>query len=393
MTTHDASRMITPLAAFEYHPRTRLVFGTGSLNRLGELARGEEALRVLLVTDPGLERAGHADRAIRSLRDAGLDVVVFDGVEENPTSRHVEAGLEVARRGAIDFIVGVGGGSAMDCAKGINFLFSCGGEMKDYWGVGKATGPMMKMIAVPTTAGTGSEAQSFALISDPVTHQKMACGDPKAACRIALLDPELTLSQPESVTAATGTDAIVHAVETFVTRRRNPLSIMFAREAWRLLHASFETVLKDPRDMDARGGMLLGAFYAGMAIENSMLGATHSAANPLTARYGTVHGVAVGMLLPHVVRCNAEVVDEEYRELARFGALPQNGTEAPGEPLAGYLESLFAKSGLPRCLSECGVKAEAIPELAAEAAGQWTAQFNPRQLSTQDFEALYRCAL
>lgn len=385
--------MADRLQAFEYHPRTRIVFGAGSLNRLGELARGEEARRVLLVTDPGLERAGHAERAIRSLKDADLDVVVFDGVEENPTARHVDAGLDVARRGRVDFIIGLGGGSAMDCAKGINFLVSCGGEMKDYWGVGKATKPMLKMIAVPTTAGTGSEAQSFALISDPVTHQKMACGDPKAACRIALLDPELTLSQPEAVTAATGTDAIVHAVETFVTRRRNPLSVVFAREAWRLLQGSFEAVLKNPTDVEARGRMLLGATYAGLAIENSMLGATHSAANPLTARYGTVHGAAVGLLLPHVVRCNAAVVDDEYRELARLGALPQNGRGAPGEPLASYIESLFSRTGLPRSLSECGVKEEVIPDLAEEAAEQWTAQFNPRQLSIQDFEALYRCAL
>ena len=385
--------MAERLQAFEYHPRTRLVFGTGSLDRLGELARGEQARRVLLVTDPGLERAGHADRAIRSLEDADLDVVVFDGVEENPTSRHVDAGLDAARQGRIDFIVGLGGGSSMDCAKGINFLFSCGGKMKDYWGVGKATKPLLKMIAIPTTAGTGSETQSFALISDPVTHQKMACGDPKAACCIALLDPELTLSQPEAVTAATGTDAIVHAVETFVTRRRNPLSMIFARESWRLLQGSLETVLEHPGDLDARGRMLLGASYAGMAIENSMLGATHSAANPLTARYGTVHGAAVGMLLPHVVRWNAAVVDEEYQELARLGALRQNGKEVPGEPLASHVESLFARTGLPRTLSECGVTPDAIPELAEEAAGQWTAQFNPRQLSTQDFEALYRCAL
>lgn len=381
------------LEPFEYHARTRLVFGPGRLASVGELARAEGARRVLLVTDPGIERAGHADRALRSLKGAGLEVVVFDGVEENPTSRHVDAGREVARRGRIDFIVGLGGGSAMDSAKGINFVFSGGGDIKDYWGVDKATKPMLKMIAIPTTAGTGSETQSFALISDPVTHQKMACGDPKACCSIALLDPELTLSQPERVTAATGTDAIVHAVETFVTRRRNPLSMVFAREAWRLLAGSFETVMRNPGDLEARGCMLLGASYAGMAIENSMLGATHSAANPLTARYGTVHGVAVGMLLPHVVRWNAAVVDDEYRELARLGRLPENGAASPGEPLASHIEKLFARTGLPRSLTECGVKAEAIPELAKEAAGQWTAQFNPRQLKTEDFEALYRCAL
>lgn len=381
------------LEPFEYDPRTRLVFGAGTLARLGELASAEGARRVLLVTDPGIVRAGHAERAVRSLNAAGLETVVFDGVEENPTSRHVEAGLGVARERGIDFIVGLGGGSSMDCAKGINFVLSCGGEMQDYRGIGKATGPLLKMIAVPTTAGTGSETQSFALISDPETHQKMACGDPRAACCIALLDPELTLSQPERVTVATGTDAIVHAVETFVTKRRNPLSVLFAREAWRLLIGSFETVLQSPEDVDARGNMLLGASYAGMAIENSMLGATHSAANPLTARYGTVHGAAVGLLLPHVVRWNAAVVDAEYRELARLGRLPDNGISAPGEPLAGHLESLLARTGLPCSLSQCGVEADAIPELAREAAAQWTAQFNPRQLSTEDFEALYRCAL
>lgn len=381
------------LSSFDYQPRTRIVFGCGSLSRLGELAVAEGAQKILLVSDPGIVRAGHVRRAVESCEQVGTKVFVFDEVEENPTEQHVNAGLTVARREEVDFFIGVGGGSAMDCAKGINFVYSCGGEIKDYWGVGKATGPLHPMIAVPTTAGTGSETQSFALICDAVTHQKMACGDPRGACRVALLDPELTVSQPPAVTAATGTDAIVHAVETFVTRPRNPLSVTFSREAWKLLISSFETVLADPENVEARGRMLLGSSYAGIAIENSMLGATHSAANPLTAEFGVVHGVAVGILLPHVVRLNASVVGSSYDELAKLAGLSVGGRENFGEPLAGYLEKIFAKSGLPRNLAMCGVTEEFIPKLAEGATSQWTAQFNPRELNQQDFEMLYRGAL
>src|SRR5204863_1384379 len=173
----------------------------------------------LLVTNPGLEAAGHPQRALASLRDAKLDVFLFDGVEENPTTRHVEACLSFAQAQQIDLIVAVGGGSSMDCAKGTNFLLTNGGSMADYKGFGKATKPMLPSITVPTTAGTGSEAQSFALIADESTHMKMACGDRKAAFRIAILDPEVTVSQPLKVTAVTGIDALAHAVESYVCTR------------------------------------------------------------------------------------------------------------------------------------------------------------------------------
>ena len=378
---------------FDFQPRTRIVFGAGTLPRLGALAREQEATRVLLVTDPGIERAGHVGRAVDSLGKAGLEVVVFDGVEENPTAKHVEAGVEVAKRSKVDALVGLGGGSAMDCAKGVNFITSCGGTMRDYQGVGQATGPMLPMIAVPTTAGTGSETQSFALITDSDSHQKMACGDPRAACRVALLDPELTLSQPEAVTAATGIDAIAHAVETMVTTRRTPLSTVFAREAWRLLAGSFRRVLEAPDDVDARGRMLLGASYAGLAIENSMLGATHACANPLTAHYGTVHGVAIGVMLPHVIRFNAAVVDDEYAALAAIGEQETGDfAGAGGERLARQVETIHWCTGLPRTLRLAGVDESILPALAQSATEQWTAQFNPRPLTANDFEELYRCA-
>src|SRR6185295_16923122 len=216
------------LAAFDHQPRTRLVFGVNSLERLGEVARDLQASKVLLVTDPGISAAGHAIRAVKFLESAGLKVSVFDKVMENPTTRVVDDCLSVAKSNGIDTFVALGGGSSMDTAKGCNFLLTNGGRMQDYWGVGKASKPMLPLIAIPTTAGTGSECQSAALIADEQTHQKMACLDSKAAARVAILDPVLTLSQPLAVTAHTGVDALAHAIETMVTRNRTALSQLYS---------------------------------------------------------------------------------------------------------------------------------------------------------------------
>ena len=235
----------------------------------------------------------------------------------------------------------------MDCAKGINFLLTNGGAMSDYKGFGKATKPMLPSIGVPTTAGTGSEGQSFALIADEKTHLKMACGDRKAAFRVAILDPEVTVSQPRTVTAVTGIDAVSHALESYVTTRRNPLSQMFAREAWRLLDGNFERVLRQPGDLDARGAMQIGAHFAGVAIENSMLGVCHACANPLTAHYGLTHGIAIGVLLPHVVRFNAAAVGGLYGDLAHEVGLLNGDGAAAGEVLARRMTELLRAAGLP----------------------------------------------
>jgi alcohol dehydrogenase len=256
---------------------------------------------------------------------------------------------------------------------------------------------MLPLIAIPTTGGTGSECQSFALITDESTHQKMACGDPKAAARVAILDPALTLSQPAHVTACSGIDAVSHAVETAVTRRRTPLSLLFSREAFRLTTAGLPRVLKNPADIEARGWMLLGAALGGIAIENSMLGAAHSAANPLTAHFGTPHGKAVGLMLPHIVRYNAvdPAAAQTYRELASTIAIssPADTPTAAAEQLAGHLEQLLDFANLPRSLKDCGAHNGDIALLASEASSQWTAQFNPRTVASADFEQLYARAL
>ncbi len=382
-----------PLQAFDFHVPTRVVFGAGSLDRLGELARELGDSRALLVTDPGLKEAGHPQRAIASLREAGLEVFLFDGVEQNPTNRHVEAGVSFARSLGIDLIVSVGGGSAMDCAKGINFLLTNGGRMADYKGFGRATRPMLPSIGIPTTAGTGSEAQSYALIADEQSHMKMACGDRKAAFRIAILDPDVTVSQPPAVTAITGVDALSHAIESYVTTKRNPVAQMFARDAWKLLEANLEAVLARPGDIEARGAMQVGAFLAGTAIENSMLGATHACANPLTAHYGITHGVAIGILLPHVVRFNAATVGSLYGELIEHAGLLNGDPGAAGEILARRVGECMRAANLPTTLSECGVSSGILPVLAEEANQQWTARFNPRPVTETDLLSLYEAAL
>jgi alcohol dehydrogenase len=392
----SAGHVFTPTGLFDFVPRTRLVFGAGSVGRVGELAAELGGKRVLLVTDPGIVKAGHAAQVQESLAKAGMHVTVFDRAKVNPTTRCVDECVAVAAAERVDLFVGLGGGSSMDTAKGCNFIFTNGGRMQDYWGVGKAKLPMLPLIAIPTTAGTGSECQSAALIADEQTHMKMACLDPKAAARIAILDPALTISQPHRVTACTGIDAIAHAVESAVTTRRNPLSQMYSREAFRLCVTSLPQVLKHPKDLEARGRMLLGAAYAGIAIENSMLGAAHSAANPLTAHYDIVHGQAVGMMLPLVIRFNAADPDALrcYAELASGPELAtvKGGLTTALEALLARLESLLNLAGFPRSLSDCGVEPPKIKVLAEEAAKQWTANFNPRRVEVADFVGLYEAA-
>jgi alcohol dehydrogenase len=357
----------------------RVVRGESALDQLGTLARGLAFTRALVVSDQGIVAAGFAGRAVELLESAGIAASIFDAFGANPDTGMVEAGRAVAEVRRVDGLVALGGGSSLDCAKGINFVLTNGGSMRDYRGHGKAPKPMLPSIGIPTTAGTGSEAQSFAIISDAETHAKMACGDERAAFRVVILDPALTVTQPPEVTAIAGYDAISHAVEAFVTKTRTPQSQATAREAWQLLEANYARVLADPHDLSARDAMLYGANRAGAAIELSMLGATHACANPLTAKYGTTHGVAIAVMLPHVVRWNTEVVGDEYARLWT-GDLP------------GHLEQLARAGGLPRTLRELGVPPDDFDALAADAATQWTGTHNPRAFGAADARALYERA-
>ncbi|MEM9553109.1 MAG: iron-containing alcohol dehydrogenase [Acidobacteriota bacterium] len=366
----------------------RLRFGAGSLDTLDEVA-AHHGRRALIVTDPGVIAAGHVDRAAERLRLAGLEVTIYDGVRENPTELEVLGGLDVARAHEVDLLVAVGGGSSMDCAKGINFLLAGGGSMEDYWGDGRALGTLLPSVGVPTTAGTGSEAQRFALISRNSDHRKMACGDEQARFRDVLLDPDLLTTVPRLTAAHAGIDAVSHAIESLVTTRGNRASRLYSREAWRLLERSLEAYLDDPARDDeegvaARGDVALGSHLGGAAIEASMLGAAHACANPLTARFDIVHGAAVGLMLPHVVRFNAA----EPAVAGRYAEIVPSGPET----LARRLSELLAAAGLPATLEEHGVDRATLDDLAADAAEQWTGQHNPRPVDAASLRGLYNDA-
>ena len=384
---------------FDFRLRPRIVFGAGSIQRLGELARELGALKILVVSDQGVVNAGLFQRGKASLEQSQLIVEGFHDFAENPNTDNVNLGLSAAQRFRPDLIVGLGGGSSMDCAKGINFLYSCGGRMQDYWGIGKAKGPMLPMIAVPTTSGTGSETQSFALISDAETHVKMACGDPGAACKVAILDPELTVTQPNRVTALTGIDAITHALETYVCNKRTPISECFSLESWERLIVGFPAVLQNPNDLRGRSEMQLGACFAGMAIEASMLGTAHALANPLTAYLGTPHGQAVGLMMPHVIRFNAPVVGDRYARLVRSCSMTANTHSDASTVLSELVTNWLTQAGLSTNLTTLSgwpahqESASFIEKLGEMASKQWTASFNPRSLSKTDFIELYTAAI
>ena len=376
--------MIEPFAS---RPSPKLVCGPGRLRELPACVREAGGSGVFLVSDAGIVRAGHVAVAVRLLEAAGIPVTVYAGTKENPTESDAAACRDAARSAKFDCLVALGGGSSLDTAKAGNFLLTNGGAMRDYQGYGKAIKPMLPLIAVPTTAGTGSECQSYALVSRDDTHEKMACGDPGARARIAILDPELTSTQPRSVAVQTGLDALAHALESAVSTARNPLSDLYSEGAFRHLARSIGRVIDGTPTADDRAGMQLGAAFAGLAIENSMLGAAHATANPLTARQGMVHGHAVALMLPHVMRMNSSEPASAavYHRFANL--LVEAGRTPPS--LIEWVEELVARSGVvapdPAALD--------VAALAADAARQWTGKFNPRPLQVEDAVELYRRAL
>jgi len=381
VVTRDPAELVAAGSWSVKFGASRLVYADGALARLGELTRELGCRRVLLVTDAGLRAAGHVDTAIKALEREAVMVEVFDDVDTNPTTAHVDSGVTRARGMQADGLIALGGGSPMDCAKGINFLFNNPGRMEDYRGYGKATQPFLPSIGVPTTAGTGSDAQSYALISQQGSGVKMACGDPQASFSAVVFDPLLMATTPRGVAAVAGIDAMSHAIESYVCTRRNPLSQLMGREAWTSLNAAFPELLRvagSATPAACHGRMLLGAFLAGSAIELAMLGAAHALANPLTARYGVVHGTAVGLMLPHVMEFNRVDVAAVYDELA--------------PNLLETFRRHRADAGLPERLSECGVARENLDRMAGEAAAQWTAGFNPRPVGSKELRELYERA-
>ena len=365
--------------------------GGGTLSDLGASVRELGLQRSLVTSDLGIVAAGITRRAVESLEEAGLFARVFSDFGENPSESDVAAAAEAARAMDADSLVGVGGGSSLDVAKGAAFLLAGGGRMEDYRGYGKCPRPLLPLIGVPTTAGTGSEAQSYALISRDRDQQKLACGAPSAMFRAVILDPTLLRSAPPEVIAATGFDAIAHAVETAVTCGRTEASVALSHRAFMLLSRAFPLAVTGQADAGNWEDMQLGAFLAGAAIERSMLGAAHACANPLTRRFDVAHGRALAITLPRVVRWNAASAREAYRDLLRAAEIPP-GAE-PAETLAGRLDAWIATAGLPRDLGGESLPVADLPALAEEASAEWTGRFNPRPFDAAGALAVYRSAV
>jgi len=343
----------------------RLIEGPGSLSQLPSFVEG----RILIVTDQGIVSAGHLKRVTDLLDQAGHEIFVYDQVRENPNESEVETCTKFAHNINPDVVIGLGGGSAL---------------MADYQGYGHAKGPLLPFIAIPTTAGTGSECQSYAIISNDFSNEKMACGDLQALARIAILDPELTASMPLMVARLSALDALSHALESAVCTKRSKESVAFSTIAFEKISGVIENIIRGDASVAQRGEMLSGAAMAGRAIEGSMLGAAHATANPLTAYHGVAHGHAVITMLPTIMRWNAEV--PEAHSLYQIFA-NQIGRDVPG--LISWIEELTAASELQKV----DIPAEKIGALAKSADEQWTGNFNPRSLSLDDFKAVYAQAL
>ena len=365
--------------------------GSGALSDLGAVARERGHRRALITSDPGIAAAGITGRARESLESAGVMVEVFSDFAENPTESDVARAAGAADALRADSLVGVGGGSSLDVAKGAGFLLAGGGRMEDYRGYDKCPRPLPPLIGVPTTAGTGSEAQSYALISRDRDHQKLACGAPSAMFRDVILDPGLLPSAPAEVIAATGFDSIAHAVETAVTSGRTDASLALSHRAFALLSRSFPVVTAGPATVAVWEDMQLGAFLAGAAIERSMLGAAHACANPLTRRFDVAHGRALAITLPRVVRWNASSAGEAYRDLLRAAGIPPG--DDPAETLANLLDAWIAVAHLPQDLTGESLHVRDLPALAEEASTEWTGRFNPRPFDAAGALAVYRSAV
>lgn len=366
----------------------RVVAGPGALARIGKIARGLGATRPLVFSDAGVRAAGHVDRACAALRAEGLAAELWDGVASDPTPDDVDRGVAAVRAHGSDLLIGLGGGSVLDCARAVNLVATNGGAITDYLHRARLVATaLLPAIGVPTTAGTGSDAQSYALITAKGTRVKMACGAREALFDVAVLDADLPRTAPQSVAAAAVLDAIAHAVESHVATSATVFSRLFSAEAWRLASSSLAAALIDDRP-EAWESLLIASHFAGVAIEHSMLGAAHASANPLTARFNTVHGVAVAIMLPHVVRHNAG----DPQTARRYAELLAIADVGGCRTMAEAIESHRKIAGLPRTLGELGVPPGALPRLAEDADAQWTARYNPRPLGRREFEVLYAAA-
>jgi alcohol dehydrogenase class IV len=380
------------MLSFTFNTTPSVIFAPGALGGLGEVAALRLGPRVLVVTDAGLVRAGLVDAAVQSLTRSGVAVEVYEGVVADPPEAVVLEAAAQARAFDATGIVGLGGGSSLDVAKLVALLVRGGEALPHIYGVGLAKGPRLPLLLAPTTAGTGSEVTPISIVTTGA-HEKKGVVSPVLLPDVALLDPELTLGLPPAATAATGIDAMVHAIEAYTSAspNNNPVSRALACEALRLLGRNIRRAVHDGRDLDARSAMLLGSLLAGQAFANSPVAAVHALAYPIGGHFGVPHGLSNALVLPHVLRFNAPACGARYAEL-----LPHAFPERVGGGADAFIEALEALGracGLQPRLRDVGIPADAVPMMAQDAMRQTRLLVNnPRPVTLDDARAIYEAA-
>jgi len=379
---------------FAFHTPHAIVFRPGASADLATVAGPRLGERVLLVTDPGICKLGLCNPAIAALEAAGTVVTVFDTVEADPSHATLMGAIEAGRSADVTGVVGFGGGSSLDVAKLAALLLGSGEDLDGAWGVGNAKGPRLPLVLIPTTSGTGSEVTPVSIITMG-ENEKRGVSSPVIMPDIAVLDPDLTLGLPPAITAATGVDAMVHAIEAYASAspNNNPLSRTLAREALRLLGAHIETAVHDGANREARGAMLLGSMLAGQAFANSPVAAVHALAYPIGGIFHIPHGLSNALVLPAVLRFNLREAAGTYAEIAAdaFPKLSEIGTQARADAFIGELEGLRIRLSMPTRLRDVDIPEDALPRMAADAMKQTRLLVNnPREVNEADALAIYQ---
>lgn len=381
---------------FVFNTTKSIHFGAGALNGLGELARTHIGARVLLVTDPGMMATGIVDRALTALGAAGVGVELFKEVAADPPESVILSAVDAARAAGVEGVIGLGGGSSLDVAKLVAVIAMGRESLKTMYGVGNVKGPRLPLFLVPTTAGTGSEVTPISIVTTGAS-EKMGVVSPVILPDLALLDPELTLGLPAHITAATGIDAMVHAIEAFasINPNNNPISRGLATQALTLLGRALLKAVHQGSDIEARSDMLIGSMLAGQAFANSPVAAVHALAYPLGGHFHIPHGLSNALVLPHVLRFNAKVAPQAYADVAPFAFpdLARYEGQARAEAFFDRLADLSRQCGLPQTLRAMKIEDSFLPRLASDAMNQTRLLGNnPRPVTEADALAIYRAA-
>lgn len=384
------------MTPFTFQSPANILFEAGASRKIAERVQDYDARHVLLVTDKGVRGAGLTRDAEAALAAAGVALTVFEDVVADPPSHVIEAAAELCRKQGVDLVLSIGGGSALDTAKLVAYLAKTPDRLDDIYGVGLAKGERLPLLLVPTTAGTGSEVTPIAIVTTPTTEKKGVVS-PRLIPDWAILDPELTLGLPAHVTAATGIDAMVHAIEAYTSRiRKNPMSDQLALKALELLSRNIRTVCSDGRDLEARSQMLLGSMLAGMAFANAPVAAVHALAYPIGAIFHVPHGLSNALVLPHVLAFNRPAAEALYAELADVvmpGHQARSGAEA-ADLFIAEIVALCRDCQVPDTLAAVGIAEKDLPKLAEDAMKQTRLLVNnPRELDYQQTFEIYRSAL